>query len=61
MYKKEEHKKEVFKLVEAILDLLSTHSQNSGDRDTFLAVDHVRDQLILPHQRYSKCLKLKVE
>ncbi|XP_075230419.1 inner nuclear membrane protein Man1-like [Lycorma delicatula] len=53
MYRKEEHKKEVFKLVEAIIDLLSTHSQNCGDRDTFLAVDHVRDQLIPPHRRYS--------
>lgn len=53
MCRKEEHKKEVFKLVESIIDLLQAHSQNCGERDTFLGVDHVRDQLIPPHQRYS--------
>lgn len=54
IWRNEEHKKEVFKMVEAIIDVLQTHSHNCGDRETFLALDHVRDQLIPPHQRLSE-------
>jgi len=48
--RKERNKKEVFKMVESIIDILSTHQQSSA-RDNYLAISHVRDQLIPPQQR----------
>lgn len=56
----ERNKKEVFRLVENIIELLSNHQQ-TGLGDNYLAINHVRDQLIPPQQRQSKCLmKFKI-
>lgn len=46
----------MFKLVSEILNIIETHHQNAsiqsgGTQDTFLAINHVRDNLILPKDR----------
>lgn len=46
----ERNRKEVFRLVESIIELLSNHQQSAGE-DNYLAISHVRDQLIPPYQR----------
>lgn len=51
--RQERNQKEVFRVVESIIDVLSTHQQSSAG-DNYLAISHVRDQLIPPHQRDSK-------
>lgn len=49
----ERNRKEVFRLVESIIELLSSHQQSAGE-DNYLAISHVRDQLIPPYQRQRK-------
>lgn len=49
----ERNRKEVFRLVESIIELLSNHQQSAGE-DNYLAISHVRDQLIPPYQRQRK-------
>lgn len=46
----ERNRKEVFRLVESIIELLSNHQHSAGE-DNYLAISHVRDQLIPPYQR----------
>ncbi|XP_046668747.1 inner nuclear membrane protein Man1 [Homalodisca vitripennis] len=48
--RQERNKKEVFRMVESIIDILSSHQQSSAG-DNYLAISHVRDQLIPPQQR----------
>lgn len=55
--RQERNKKEVFKMVESIIDILSTHQQNNA-RENYLPISHVRDQLIPPHKRDSELLLL---
>lgn len=48
--------KEVFKLVSEIINIVETHHQNAstqpgGAQESFLAINHVRDNLILPKNR----------
>ncbi|KAK2585887.1 hypothetical protein KPH14_010475 [Odynerus spinipes] len=50
--------REVFKLVSEIINVVEQHHQNAGlsspsgsTQDTFLAINHVRDNLILPKDR----------
>ncbi|XP_012527144.1 inner nuclear membrane protein Man1 isoform X2 [Monomorium pharaonis] len=47
--------REVFKLVSDIISLVETHHQNAstqpGAQESFLAINHVRDNLILPKDR----------
>ncbi|EFN83277.1 inner nuclear membrane protein Man1 isoform X2 [Harpegnathos saltator] len=52
---KKSTEREVFKLVSEILNIVETHHQNAsvqpGTQDSFLAINHVRDNLILPKDR----------
>ncbi|XP_054275830.1 uncharacterized protein LOC128994991 isoform X2 [Macrosteles quadrilineatus] len=50
MDRQERNRQQVFKMVENIIEILSTHQQSSAG-DNYLAISHVRDQLIAPHQR----------
>ncbi|XP_022199639.1 inner nuclear membrane protein Man1 [Nilaparvata lugens] len=49
MSKADEHKKQVFKLVEQIIAIVSAHCACAENK--FMAINHVRDQLIPPQQR----------
>lgn len=49
--RKDEHKRQVFKLVEQIINMVSAHCAEGRER--FVAINHVRDQLIPPQQRAS--------
>ncbi|XP_032675894.1 inner nuclear membrane protein Man1 isoform X2 [Odontomachus brunneus] len=53
---KKSTEREVFKLVSEIINIIETHHQNAsiqpgGTQDSFLAINHVRDNLILPKDR----------
>lgn len=53
---KKSTEREVFKLVSEILNIVETHHQNAsiqpgGAQDCFLAINHVRDNLIPPKDR----------
>ncbi|XP_014489190.1 PREDICTED: inner nuclear membrane protein Man1 [Dinoponera quadriceps] len=53
---KKSTEREVFKLVSEILNIVETHHQNAstqpgGTQDSFLAINHVRDNLIPPKDR----------
>jgi hypothetical protein len=52
MRRRERDKVEVYKMVERIIELLVNHQQNATPgKQPFLAVNHVRDQLIPPPDR----------
>jgi hypothetical protein len=52
MRHKEREKGEVYKMVERIIELLVNHQQNATPgKQPFLAVNHIRDQLIPPPDR----------
>lgn len=52
---KESTEREVFKLVSEIINIVETHHQNAslqtGTQESFLAINHVRDNLIPPKDR----------
>jgi len=50
--RRERDKLEVYKMVERIIELLVNHQKNtSAGKQPFLAVNHIRDQLIPPPDR----------
>jgi len=50
--RRERDKVEVYKMVERIIELLVNHQKNtSAGKQPFLAVNHIRDQLIPPPDR----------
>lgn len=52
MRRRKQDKLEVYKMVERIIELLVIHQRNaSPGKQPFLAVNHVRDQLIPPPDR----------
>jgi hypothetical protein len=52
MRRRKQDKLEVYKMVERIIELLVNHQRNaSPGKQPFLAVNHVRDQLIPPPDR----------
>jgi hypothetical protein len=60
IWRRERDKVEVYKMVERIIELLVNHQKNtSAGKQPFLAVNHIRDQLIPPPDRsresYSYC------
>lgn len=54
---KKESENEVFRLVSEIISMLELHHQTSavaspgGSQESYLAINHVRDNLILPKDR----------
>ena len=50
--RRERDKVEVYKMVDRIIELLVNHQKNtSAGKQPFLAVNHIRDQLIPPPDR----------